>query len=241
MDCRGKITSYRDQAPSPFRSLLSFGRLIFCAVLVALCAGVASGSCITSADDTVHEPAVVAGLLSAGIALAVGLLFLIPLGRWPIAKLYVVIGPVSYVAGMFGSWFIVVFPALIAIAISIAAGVAIRWLILPDLGSEAHRVAAEADTPQAIEARAGSGSWGTALLSGVTVFIAAMAFVLCFWVNFDFNPCFFGSCPPSRVNAVPFAIASAVITPAIAAGGAWFAWRTALQSGKFPDRDRLGE
>ena len=166
---------------------------------------------------------------------------MIPLGRWPIGKLYAVIGSLSYVAGMFGAWYILVFPALIAVAISIAAGVAIRWFILPDLRSEARRIAGEADTPHAIETGARSGSWGSSSLSGATIMIAAMAFVFCFWANFDLYLCFFDTCDGNRVNAVPFAITSAIVTPAIAAGGAWIAWRAAMQPSETPDPDAMGQ
>ena len=187
------------------------GRLVFFAVIVALSAATASGSCsgyvsVDAIETGERSPAVfvlISVLLPAGLALVIGFLYLFLNRRLPAARLFATIGVTSYVAGMVGAWWGLFFiPAVVAAAV-IIAGSMIAWLS-DELGYHTYR------------------SWPVAILSGMAATVATFGFVAGFWANFDLGTLSFdGGGSSASLNALPFAFIAGSIPPLCAAVGSW--------------------
>ena len=127
-------------AAASAQSRAPVGRLAFLALAVALCAAVASGSCagcvnwyeIEEGRKSLAGSVLFPALLSASLALAIGLMYLRPSRPWPEAKLFATISVTAYVAGMLGAWWPLFAPAGVAIIVIIVGGVAAREITWRD-------------------------------------------------------------------------------------------------------------
>ena len=171
-------------------------------VLVALCAGFTSGSC-TALWDSV-DTGVIAALIAAGIALAVGLAFLVITRDRREAWFYAVNGVSAYTAFEFVAWVILVWPAIVAILIVIAGGIA------------AGGIARKAF-------RAGRGAAGSAgVISAFAIAISAGAVFYSF-VDSEIVSINWGYAFDDSINYIPFAITVGSVPPVAACVASWLA------------------
>ena len=99
-------------AETPISSQPSPRRMVSIAVMVALCAAIASGSCafsgngdaLSDGDMTVAGAVLFPVFLSGGLALVVSLLYFHWVRRWPEAKIFAALSVVTYITGMLGAW-----------------------------------------------------------------------------------------------------------------------------------------
>ena len=187
------------------------GRLLFLAVVVALVAAFASYNCtrfataseISAGDKTVASSVLFPVLLSTGIALAVGLLFLGQARSWPGAKLFATVGVASYAAGMVGAWWPLLVPAVISLIVVVAAGVFCYYIVRRD---------------------SLNASWLIAVISGVGISVGTFGFVAGFWANYEMMDLALDwstNRDPARFDGMPFALIAGVVPPVAAAAAAW--------------------
>lgn len=194
-------------APSIPRRLALLARVV---VPVALCAGFVSGSCTLQADDFGLGTAAVAALIAAGIALAVGLPLLIITRDRRELRFFTVIGVYACIAAEFAAWWILAWPAMIAILIVIAGGIA------------AGRVARNAF-------RVGGHCAAEAgIISAYAIAIAAAGVAAGLWMNLEITGSIsFGCCDDGglRMNINPFVFVPIAggVPPLMSAIGAWLA------------------
>ena len=179
-------------------------------VPVALCAGFVSGSCTASWVGGLDIGAgVAAALIAAGIALAVGTLFLIITRDRRELRFYAVIGVSACIAAEFGAFWPFLWPAIVAILIAIAGGIL------------AGRIARNAFPVRAIRA-AYAG-----IISAIAIAIAMAGVVAGFWLNLDFGGSFsFGCCADggsTKINHFAFVPIAGAVPPLMSAIGAWLA------------------
>ena len=146
------------------RRLALLARLV---VPVALCAGFVAGSCTLQADDFGLGTAAVAALIAAGIALVVGLLFLVITRDRRELRFFTVIGVYACIAAEFGAWWVFVWPAVIALLTITIGGIAAGRV-----ARDAFRVGGHC------AAKAG-------IISAVAITIAAAGVVAGFWLNLN--------------------------------------------------------
>ena len=181
-------------------------RLLAVALLVALCAAIATGSCVASVEHTVERldtnSDLSLALLSGGLAFAVGLLFMLLVPRWPEAKLFAVIGTSAYIPWMLSA-LSPVFP-LPAAGLAVVLG-----------GIIAVRVADVGGTDLA---------WRIGPVSALAVALATAGFFAGFLVNYEWNVCWFEPhCPSDEFNARSFAITAGCVPSLCAAVGSLIA------------------
>ena len=209
-----------DGAAASAQSRPPIVRLVFLAVVVALFAAIASGSCAlwVSVDAIEEGRKSVAGagalpaLLSAGLALAVGLGYFRLVRRWPAAeaKLFVTISVVAYPAGMLGAWYPFVVPAVVVVIVVIAGGITAGRITRGDIADSSGIIA---------------------IVSGIAIAAATVGFVAGFWANYDMDICWLdGNCGPDTFNAIPFAIVAGSVPPICAALGARLACVIAVET-----------
>ena len=107
----GKVET-NEGAGTPILSQSLPRRMMSIAVMVALCAAIASGSCafsgngeaLSDGDMTVAGAVLFPAFLSGGLALVVALLYFHRVRRWPEAKIFAALSVVTYITGMLGAW-----------------------------------------------------------------------------------------------------------------------------------------
>ena len=193
-------------APSIPRRLALLARVV---VPVALCAGFVSGSCTLQANYGGMGTAAVAALIAAGIALAVGLLFLIVTRDRRELRFFTLIGIYACIAAEFLAWWVFAWPAIIAILIIIAGGIA------------AGRVARSAFRV------GGNCAANAGFISACAITIAAAGVVAGFWLNIDIGFSGFGCCSnggsDTNINLLAFVPIAGGVPPLMSAIGAWLA------------------
>ncbi|MDE2786623.1 MAG: hypothetical protein OXL37_08170 [Chloroflexota bacterium] len=187
------------------------GRLLFFAVIAALSAAIASGSCslhvgvdaIETGERSIANFVLISVLFPAGLALAIGSLYLLLNRKPPAARLFAIIAVAAYVAGMVGAWWmILLIPAILSLMVIVAGGLICRFT--DELGYHTYR------------------SWPVAVASGLAIAAATFGFVAGFWVNFDIGTLSFdGSGTGPSFNALPFALVAGSVPPLCAAAGSW--------------------
>ena len=197
-----------EELPSP----PPIGRLVFFAVVVVLCAAIASGSCILiGSGQEIGEGrksvvgALLSALLSPGLALVISFPFLLLIRRWSEAKLFVIISVSAYIAGMIGAWWLLLLvPAVLAVGVAIAGGRIAGRITQGDNAGPSGKVT---------------------LISAIAIAVAAVGFIVGFWLNYDLSLCFSFGCDGgiSTMNLVPFAIAAGIMPPLCAVAGALIA------------------
>ena len=177
-------------------------------VLVALCAGFLSGSCAACAVEVENSnaAAVLPAALAAGVALAIGLLFLVVTRDRREVRFFAVIGVAAYIAAEFGAWWPFLWPLIALLLTAIVGGV------------NAGSVAGKAFGVSRGKRR------GVAVVVSAAILIAAIAVVAGFWSNYDMGLNFLGGgSSPSSLNTSRFALIAGVVPPVVAAVGAWLA------------------
>ena len=139
-------------------------------------------------------------LLSAGLALAVGLLFAGLVRRWPEAKLFATISVAAYAAGMLGAWWPLLAPAVVSMVVIAAAGAFSYSIVRRDSVNP---------------------SWPVALISAISIAAATFGFVVGFWANYSTDWSWTSHRDPTTFNAIPFAVVAGIVPPVAAAGAAW--------------------
>ena len=184
------------------QSRLSAAPLI---VLVALCAGFVSGSCTGMADVGAGAVILATGL-TAGVALVIGLLFLISTRDRREVRFFAVIGVAACIAAEFGAWWPFVWPVIVVLLTAFVGGVNAGSVAVKAFGVSRGK------------------RWGVAVMVSVAILVAAIAVVAGFWSNYDMGLDFLGggSSSPS-LNANRFALIAGIVPPAVAAAGAWLA------------------
>lgn len=179
-------------------------------VLVALCAGFVAGSCTTQMEGS-NGAAVLPAALAAGVALGIGLLFLIITRDRREVRFFAVIGVAASIAAEFGAWFPFLWPVIVAMVVAIVGGV------------NAGSAAVEAF---GVSRRTGRGV--AALVLGA-IMAAAIAVVWGFWTSFEGPVTLIGDGSlledkgSSGFNAYRFALIAGIVTPVVSAVGAWLA------------------
>lgn len=199
MDDRSETTVH----PGPL-----VGRLVAPVLVVVLCAAIASGSCAGYANSTTDAyydgesrgvgSVFLPVLLSAGLALAVGLGFVLLARPRPAEMgLYIASSATAYVAGMLAAWIVVLVPAIVAVAVIIAGGLIARRIMSDHVARS---------------------RWKVAAMSSLAIALATLGFAGGFWANYDLAICWFGSsCGDTTFNAIPFAIVAGAVPPFCAA------------------------
>lgn len=187
------------------------GRLVFFAVIVALAAAIASGSCslhvgvdaIETGESSIAGFVLLSALLPGVLALAIGFLYFFLNLRWAAARLFTIISVTAYIAGMVGAWWPILFiPAGVSLIVIIAGGLIARFT--DELGYHTYP------------------SWPVAVVSGLAIAAATFGFVAGFWANFDLGTLSFdGSGRGSSFNALPFALIAGGVPPLCGAAGSW--------------------
>ena len=173
-------------------------------VLVAVCAGLVSGSC-AGMSDVGGGAVVLATGLAAGVALGIGLLFLIITRDRREVRFFAVIGVAAYIAAEFGAWWPFVWPLIVVLLTAIVGGVI------------AGRVAGKAfGIPR-------SKRQGVAVVTSVAILMATSAVVAGFWMNLEGLHIIIGDNDSSGFNTIRFALIAGIVPPIVSAGGAWLA------------------
>ena len=178
-------------------------------VLVAVCAGFVSGSCTATMEGS-NTAAVLPAALAAGVALGIGLLFLIITRDRREVWFFAVIGVAAYIAAEFGAW-LFGWPISAVLLTFIAGGVV--------SGIVAGRVFG-------VPRRAGHGVGALAMGA---IMAAAIAVVWGFWTSFEGPVTLLGDGSlledkgSSDFNAYRFALIAGIVTPVVSAVGAWLA------------------
>ena len=172
-------------------------------VLVALCAGFVSGSCTAQMEGS-NGAAVLSAALSAGVALGIGLLFLIITRDRREVWFFAMIGVSAYIAAEFGAWYPFIWPGVVALLIAIVGAV------------NAGSIAVKAfSVPR-------STGQGVAALSIVSILAATIAVVWGFYTGLTGSfgvPGFESSSIGLRTYR--FALIVGVIPPVVSAVSAW--------------------
>lgn len=188
----------------------SLVRVVPLIVLVALCAGLVSGSCTGMADVGAGAVILATGL-AAGTALAIGLLFLVITRDRREVRFFAVIGVAAYIAAEFGAWYLIVLPIAVVLLTVIVGGV-----IAGNVAGKAFGV------PR-------SKRQGVAVVTSVAILMATIAVVAGFWMNLEGpvnvlgDDAFLGENGSSGFNAYRFALITGIVPPVVSAAGAWLA------------------
>lgn len=199
--------SAKPVAPTPV------GRLVFFALIVALSAAIASGSCtwcvsvdaVETGRETVAGLLLKSPLLAGALAFTIGSFYLLSYRKPPAARLFAIISVAAYIAGIVGAWYWFFFvPAGLALLVIIAGALTVRFT--DELGHHTYH------------------SWPVAAASGLAIAAATCAFVAGFWYNYDLGELgdlFGGGGRPASFNVIPFAIIAGAVPPLCASAGSW--------------------
>lgn len=186
------------------QSRLPVGRLAALAMFVALAAATLAGSCTGYADESGSGVEVLtAALIAGGGALALSLAFILRARSWPGVKLLTVVSVASYLAAGFGAWWLLLWPAVVALIIAVTGGLVAHPIAWPGPGPKTRYA-------------------GTAVIATFATAVSAVIVVIGFWANYDVNFGWFdGSDGPAELNVIPFALVCGAVPPIAGALAAW--------------------
>ena len=175
-------------------------------VLVALCAGFVAGSCTTQMEGS-NGAAVLPAALAAGVALGIGLLFLVITRDRREVRFFAVIGVAAYVAAEFGAWRPYGWPVGVFPLTAIGGGV-----IAGSVAGKAFGV------PRGKRLDVIAVVFAAILVAGIAV-------VWGFWSSLEgtlgvMEDIVSGSLD---LNSSRFALIAGIVTPVVSAVGAWLA------------------
>lgn len=182
------------------QSRLSVAPLI---VLVALCAGFVSGSCTANTEGSIGA-AVLSAALAAGVALGIGLLFLVITRDRREVQFFAMIGVAAYAAAEFGAWYPFIWPGVMALLIAVGSGVLAGSAAVATFG-----------VPR-------SKGQGVGALSIVAILVAAIVVVWGFYTSLTGSfgvPGFESS--SIGLSSYRFALIVGIVPPAMSAVTAW--------------------
>ena len=193
-------------------------------VPVALCAGFVSGSCTAQGGESGMGTAAVAALTAAGIALAVGLLFLIITRDRRELRFFTLIGIYACIARRV--------PGLVGVCLARHH----RHTDNHSRGIAAGRVARSAFRV------GGNRAANAGFISACAITIAAAGVVAGFWLNIDIGFSSFGCCgnggSDTNINLLAFVPIAGGVPPLMSAIGAWLAGLACRQKSPLPGSSR---